>query len=157
MVHARWEDQGMGGQPWPFLAICALSRLHQLIARALDDRLKPLGLSRTGYFLLTTLALMNGGRALLSTLSRLVMIHPTTVKLTVDQLERSGLVVRERHPRDRRATVVRITPLGLERARAANALLENAEEGALGELTGRYEELFGALRDARMAAGDTAF
>jgi DNA-binding MarR family transcriptional regulator len=157
MVHTRWADQGMGGEPWPFLAICSLSRLHQIVARALDDRLKSLELSRTGYFLLTTLALMNGGRALLSALGRLVMIHPTTVKLTVDQLERSGLVVRERHPRDRRATVVRITPLGLERARAANALLENAEEGALGELTGRYEELFGALRDARMAAGDTAF
>jgi DNA-binding MarR family transcriptional regulator len=147
----------MSGEPWPFLAICSLSRLHQIVARTLDDQLKSLELSRTGYFLLTTLALMSGRRALLSALGRLVMIHPTTVKLTVDQLERSGLVTRERHPRDRRATLVRITELGLERARAANAALENADEGTLGELTGRYEELFESLQDVRMAAGDTAF
>ncbi|SEF88609.1 DNA-binding transcriptional regulator, MarR family [Thermomonospora echinospora] len=157
VVHTRWAEEGMAGGPWPFLAMCSLSRLHQILARALEDRLKSLELSRTGYFVLTTLALMNGGRALLSTLGRLMMIHPTTVKLTVDQLERAGLVTRQRHPHDRRATVVRITELGAERARAANAALENADEGPLGGLAGRHEELFDALRDLRLATGDTEF
>ncbi|HEX2316286.1 MAG TPA: MarR family transcriptional regulator [Thermomonospora sp.] len=154
-VPARWAAQGLTGEPWPFLAICSLSRLHQIVGRALDELLRGLDLGRTGYFLLTTLALISGGRARLSTLSRLVMIHPTTVTLTVDQLERAGLVTREPHPRDRRATLVAITDLGRDRAREANAAVERATGGALGDLAGLHEDLFTALRPARLAVGDT--
>src|SRR5690606_41835410 len=98
--------------PWPFLAICAVGRLNQLLNRSLDAELKRLDLTRTGYFLLTTLALLGNGRARLSTLGRFLMMHPTTVKLTADQLETAGLVTRARHPRDRPATLVPITPAG---------------------------------------------
>lgn len=157
ITRARWAEQAMPGTPWPFLATGALSRLHQIVVRALDDRLKSLELSRTGYFLLTTLALVKEERARLSTLSRYLMIHPTTVKLTVDQLERAGLVTRERHPYDRRATLVRLTGPGLQRVREANAALQEATEGPLGELTGHYQELFESLQDIRNIVGDTEF
>ncbi|TDD84209.1 MarR family transcriptional regulator [Actinomadura rubrisoli] len=135
------------------MAICSVGRLQQLLKKGLDIELKRLGLSRTGYFLLTTLALTSSGHARLSTLGRILMMHPTTVKLTVDQLEAAGLVTRARHPHDRRATLVEITPDGRERACAANEALESPD-GALAALGGLHREVFEALQPARLAAGD---
>ncbi|SFP45327.1 DNA-binding transcriptional regulator, MarR family [Actinomadura madurae] len=152
-VRDRWKDQGLRGDPWPFLAICSVGRLNQLLTKALDIELKRLDLTRTGYFLLTTLALSVNGRARLSTLGRILMMHPTTVKLTVDQLEAAGLVGRARHPRDRRATLVEITDAGRERANEVSLALE-APGGALAAFDGMHRDLFEALQPARLAAGD---
>ncbi len=152
-VRDRWEDQGLPGGPWAFLAVCSVGRIHQMFTKALEAELKRFDLNRTGYFLLTTLALTSGGGARLSTLGKILMVHPTTVKLTVDQLERSGLVTRTPHPTDRRATLVVLTPAGRSLAGEANTALE-ATGSALGELGGRYREMFEALQPARLAAGD---
>ncbi|WP_433474046.1 MarR family winged helix-turn-helix transcriptional regulator [Spirillospora sp. CA-142024] len=152
-VRDRWEGQGLHGDPWPFLAICSVGRLNQLLKKALDIELKRLDLTRTGYFLLTTLALTVHGRARLSTLGRILMMHPTTVKLTVDQLEAAGLVSRARHPRDRRATLVEITAAGRERANEVSLALESPG-GALAVFGGMHRDLFEALQPARLAAGD---
>ncbi len=152
-IRDRWEGQGLPGGPWPFMALCSVGRLQQMLTKGLDAELKRFGLGRTGYFLLTTLALTSSGQARLSTLGRLLMMHPTTVKLTVDQLESGGLVTRTRHPRDRRATLVGITAEGRERAGAANAALESPT-GALGALGGMHREVFEALQPARLAVGD---
>ena len=152
-VRNRWDEQGLSGGPWPFMAICAVGRLNQLLKKALDAELKQLDLTRTGYFLLTTLALTTRGQARLSTLGRILIVHPTTVKLTVDQLEAAGLVARSPHPRDRRATLVRITPAGRERANEASLALESPG-GALAAFDGMHREVFEALQPARLAAGD---
>ncbi|MFA1551934.1 MarR family winged helix-turn-helix transcriptional regulator [Actinomadura chokoriensis] len=152
-VRDRWAEQGLQGEPWPFMAICAVGRLNQLLKKALDIELKRLDLTRTGYFLLTTLALTPNGGSRLSTLGRDLMMHPTTVKLTADQLEAAGLVGRTRHPRDRRATLVKITPAGLARVNEVAAALE-APGGALAPFGGTHREVFEALQPARLAAGD---
>jgi len=150
-----WAEQDLPGQPWPFLAFCSISRFQQVLFRALDSELKQYEISRLGYFLLTTLTL-SGRSAGLGALSRMVMVHPTTVKLTIDQLEAAGLVVRESHPTDRRATLAVLTDQGLERVRAIGAALDGAEtEGPMGALNGRFQELFEALQPLRMAVGDT--
>ncbi|MEU5877744.1 MarR family transcriptional regulator [Spirillospora sp. NPDC047279] len=155
-IHDRWDGQGMPGEPWAFMAVCSISRLHQFVKKALDAELKKLDLSRPGYFLLTTLALTTNGRARLSSLGRILMVHPTSVKLTVDQLEAAGLVTRTPHPRDRRATLVQITDAGRDLAGAVNLALE-APEGALAALGAMHEEIFGALQPARLAIGDHDF
>ncbi|WP_307796472.1 MarR family winged helix-turn-helix transcriptional regulator [Actinomadura barringtoniae] len=152
-IRDRWDGQRLPGEPWAFMAICSVGRLNQYVKKALDTELKEHGLSRTGYFLLTTLALTTNGRARLSTLGRILIMHPTTVKLTVDQLEAAGLVTRTPHPRDRRATLVAITEEGTQRAGAVNESLE-APEGALAALGGLHEDLFSALQPARLAIGD---
>ncbi|MFG2091708.1 MULTISPECIES: MarR family winged helix-turn-helix transcriptional regulator [unclassified Spirillospora] len=152
-VRDRWEGQGLLGGPWPFMAICAVGRLNQLLTKALDVELKRLDLTRTGYFLLTTLALSTRGRARLSTLGRVLMMHPTTVKLTVDQLEAAGLVTRTPHPRDRRATLVEVTAAGRERVNEVGLALE-APGGALEPFEGMHRDIFEALQPARLAAGD---
>ncbi|MCP2334783.1 MarR family winged helix-turn-helix transcriptional regulator [Actinomadura rupiterrae] len=152
-IHDRWDGQGLPGQPWPYMAICSVGRLYQLIKKALDGELERCGLSRTGFFLLTTLALTSEGRARLSTLSRFLMLHPTSVKLTVDQLEADGLAARAPHPNDRRATLVLITPAGRELAGRLNLALESPD-GPFGDLAGLYRPLFESLQPMRLAAGD---
>lgn len=138
------------------MALCALSRLHQILAKALESGLKPFRIGRTGYFLLTTLALTTGRSAQLSTLSRLMGVHPTTVTLTIDHLEAEGLVTRRPHHHDRRTTIVEITEEGMERVRKANEALSHAETTPLDGMSGLYEDLFTALQPIREAAGDTA-
>lgn len=152
-VRDRWAEQGLAGGPWPFMAVCAVGRLNQLLTKALDVELKRLDLTRTGYFLLTTLALSTRGQARLSTLGRILLMHPTTVKLTVDQLEAAGLVARAPHPRDRRATLVRITEAGRDRANDVGRALE-APGSALAPFGGLHREVFEALQPARLAGGD---
>ncbi|WP_026314198.1 MarR family winged helix-turn-helix transcriptional regulator [Actinomadura flavalba] len=152
-IHDRWEGQGLPGDPWPFLAMCSIGRLHHMMKKALEGHLKEHGLTRTGYFLLTTLALTGTGRARLTTLSRMLMMHPTSVTLTVDQLRRAGLVTRTPHPRDRRAALVQITDAGRDVTRAVNAALE-APGGPLAALDGHHREIFEALQPARLGLGD---
>ncbi|MFV2177027.1 MarR family winged helix-turn-helix transcriptional regulator [Actinomadura sp. LOL_016] len=139
------------------MTISSVARLHQLLKKALDEELGRLDLGRTGYAVLTTLALIGSGQASLSTLGRWLLLHPTTVKLTVDQLEADGLVERTPHPRDRRATLVGITTAGRERANEANIALE-APGGLLSGLAGdAHDQLFQALQSARLAVGDLEF
>lgn len=152
-VRDRWEGQGLLGGPWPFMAICAVGRLNQLLTKALETELKRFDLTRTGYFLLTTLALTTHDRARLSTLGRILMVHPTTVKLTVDQLEAAGLVTRARHPSDRRATLVEITAAGRDLVNEVSLALE-APRGELAVFAGTHREIFEAIQPARLAAGD---
>ncbi|MFD0901426.1 MarR family winged helix-turn-helix transcriptional regulator [Actinomadura sediminis] len=156
-IKERWDGQGLRGDPGPFMAICAVARLNQLLRKALDEELGRFDLGRTGYAVLTTLALIDSGQAGLSTLGRWLMVHPTTVTLTVDQLRADGLVDRVPHPRDRRAALVQITAKGRERVNEANLALE-APGGPLAGLAGDgHGRLFEALQAARVAVGDLEF
>jgi hypothetical protein len=46
-VRDRWEGQGLRGGPWPFMSICAVGRLNQLLTKALEVELKRLGLTES--------------------------------------------------------------------------------------------------------------
>jgi len=61
-------------------------------------------------------------------LSRVVAIEPPTVARTIDRMVRDGLVVREPHPHDGRATRIRLTPraLALRDDLAAESMAGNA-------------------------------
>ena len=51
-------------------------------------------------------------------------MDPPNVTTVVDDLERAGLVRRQRHPSDRRVTLVAATPAGRALARRAQAVLD---------------------------------
>jgi DNA-binding MarR family transcriptional regulator len=53
------------------------------------------------------------GSCKMSDLSGHLSVTPRNVTKLVDGLEAEGLVVREPHPHDRRATLIRITPAGM--------------------------------------------
>lgn len=85
-------------------------------------------------------------------LSEMLGVAPRTTTSVVDSLERDGLVERVRHPVDRRAFLLALTPLGRERHREAEAVDRDALAVATGGLAPdereRLRELLGLIRAA---------
>ncbi|MDO8106046.1 MarR family transcriptional regulator [Isoptericola sp. b441] len=96
-----------------------------LLRKASHTALAPLGLTPGHARALGTLA--RHGRMRLNALSEHLRIAARSTTEVVDALEADGLVIREPDPTDRRATLVTLTPEGVEvahelkRARAVEA------------------------------------
>ena len=71
-----------------------------------------MGLAPTSYMLLMTVRFTDEGALSLSELGRALMVHPATVTILVDQLEKDELLERRPNPRDRRATLATLTAKG---------------------------------------------
>jgi DNA-binding MarR family transcriptional regulator len=117
------------GQPAPelFVTMVALMRTHQQVITAIDELLKEHDITRTGWLVLSTLQMSEAHARPLGQLGRHMLVHPTTVTLVVDQLEKRGLVRRARHPTDRRTILAELTDAGARVAEKASAAL--AERG----------------------------
>jgi len=72
-------------------------------------------------------------------------IDRTTMVALIDDLESRGLVVRERHPADRRAFLVRGTDAGRELKEAAVRILDEQQRRFLAPLTPQERSTLGAL------------
>ena len=125
-TRGRWSDEG---QPAPelFATMAALMRTHQQVVSSIDEVLKEHDITRTGWLLLGTLQISRAHARPLGQLGRQMLVHPTTVTLVLDQLEKKGLVQRTRHPTDRRTILAELTEAGGRAAEAANTAL--AERG----------------------------
>jgi DNA-binding MarR family transcriptional regulator len=139
------------GQPAAdqFTAMVAILRTHQAMTASIDATLRTHELTRTGYLLMTTLQLSRDGTRPLGQLSRHLMVHPTTVTLALDQLEKRNLVKRSPHPTDRRTILAMLTPAGREVLEVATKALADADFGLAGvdgALSGRVVEMLGEVR-----------
>jgi DNA-binding MarR family transcriptional regulator len=85
-------------------------------------------------------------------LSDMLGVAARTATALVDSLERDGLVERVRHPVDRRAFLLSLTPLGLTRHAEAEEVDRQALAAATGRLDqaerARLRELLARIRDA---------
>jgi DNA-binding MarR family transcriptional regulator len=139
-------------QPAPdqFTAMVAILRTHGAMTASIDATLRTHELTRTGYLLMTTLQLSPDGTRPLGQLSRHLMVHPTTVTLALDQLEKRKLVRRNAHPTDRRTILAVLTPAGQEILdQATKALAENnfGLTGVDGELLRHVIDVLGDVRE----------
>ena len=148
-----WHGQGLG-DPRPFLAMGSMLRMHTLMTAEIDRALKPFEMTRSGYLVLATVQLSEDGTRLLSRIATHMLVHPTTVTLVVDRLERQGLLVRQPHPTDRRATHVRVTPAGSALMREATEALAGVGFGLPGMSDADAAQLTKMLAPVRAAAGD---
>ena len=144
-------------QPAPdqFTAMVAILRTHGAMTASIDATLRTHELTRTGYLLMTTLQLSRDGTRPLGQLSRHLMVHPTTVTLALDQLEKRKLVRRNPHPTDRRTILAVLTPAGREMLDKATKSLADGDFGLAGvdsELSGR---VIGVLGEVRERIGDS--
>lgn len=64
-------------------------------------------------------ALQDGGAMTQKALAQMAAVEQPTMANTLSRMERDGLVMRTPDPNDRRSAQVSLTPLGLERAKAA--------------------------------------
>jgi DNA-binding MarR family transcriptional regulator len=135
-------------------AVTSLMRVQQLVLGRLDELLRPHGLTFARYEALVLLTFSRAGALPLGKMGRRLQVHPTSVTSIVDRLESAGLVVRRRHPDDKRAVLAEITEAGRASVEAATADLVGAEFG-LGILPDdQLQALSALLKPVRKAAGD---
>jgi DNA-binding MarR family transcriptional regulator len=135
-------------------AVTSLMRVQQLVLARLDELLKPHGLTFARYEALVLLTFSRAGALPLGKMGRRLQVHPTSVTSIIDRLETAGLVVRRRHPDDKRAVLAEITEDGRTAVERATADLVGAEFG-LGRLSAEeLQHLSGLLKPVRAAAGD---
>lgn len=149
-----WERQ-TDDDPSGFLAMTSVLRLHHLMTSALEHRLRAeCAISLTDYQILKALQLSETGTWLLSRLAWHLMVHATTVTLSVERLEAKRLVNRHSHPRDRRTTLVTITDEGRELTDRATEAMAGAEFGLPGLTPAQARSLVATLARLRARAGD---
>jgi len=132
----------------PDIALC---RASTLIARAAEEHASRQGLGVGHHLVLKMLAAV--GSCSQQTLSEELRIDRSVMVGVADDLERSGLVRRERNPHDRRSYAVSITEDGRERLGAAEAKTPEFLDRVLGALTSaerrQLTALLGKLLDVR--------
>ena len=101
-----------------------------------------------------SLELSGTGSMILGRLAQELIVHPTTVTLTIDKLEAEGYVKKQPHETDRRAIRATITKAGRAIARRVTTELGAIGFG-LGDLSpSQTTKLAAATHSARRTSGD---
>ena len=108
-------------------AVCfQLYRTSTDVIAAFEARaLRPLGLSHTGFALLTTIWV--GGPQEVRSLARKLRLSKPSITSAIGTLERAGLVRRERSTDDKRLVSVTLTAAGRRLVRKAQSALHRCE------------------------------
>lgn len=152
-MRQRWQDEAQPAADH-FAAMAALLRTHQTVGAGLDKVLRGQDLSRTAYLLMTTLRMSRDHTRPLGQLSRHLIVHPTTITLVIDQLEKRGLVSRAPHPTDRRTVLATLTSDGLAAVDKATLILADTCFGLDGVTPQLAVTLTEILRQVREKIGD---
>ncbi|MEA2180567.1 MAG: hypothetical protein QOG77_3864 [Solirubrobacteraceae bacterium] len=143
---ARWGDEPVAAMA----AVTSVMRVEQILMARLNALLRPFDLTFPRYEALMLLHFTRTGALPLGKMGDRLQVHRTSVTNIVDGLERTGLVRRTAHARDRRSTLAEITDRGRDVAEAATAVL-NADRFATGPLADpdldAVTELLRGLRD----------
>jgi DNA-binding MarR family transcriptional regulator len=130
---SRWGDD-----PVPAMAaVTSVMRVEQILMARLNALLRPFDLNFPRYEALMLLHFSRRGGLPLGKMGDRLQVHRTSVTNIVDGLERTGLVRRTAHARDRRSTVATAV---LHDARFATAPLGDEELSGLTELLRRLRE-----------------
>jgi MarR family transcriptional regulator for hemolysin len=130
---------------------CLAADLGWLLAKAsyslsveIGRAFVPLGVTPRGYHVLEAAA---AGGHTQSDLVEMVGMDKTTMVITIDELEASGLAQRRPCEHDRRARIVVVTPLGHEKIAEGRATVQRVQGEVLAALPGHTADVFlGALQ-----------
>jgi DNA-binding MarR family transcriptional regulator len=150
----QWVAHGWTGPDLGMSAVISLMRAQQIVLGRLEEALRPYDLSYARYEMLTLLSFTRSGELPLSRIGERLQVHPASVTGAVDKLEQQGLVVRVRHPEDRRAVLARLTDRGRQVTEDATAALNAGPFADLGLADPDAERLVELLARLRRSAGD---
>jgi DNA-binding MarR family transcriptional regulator len=111
------------GDPNGIELMASIARTARLMTSRMEATLAEFSLGMSQYLVLMTLLLSETGERRLSHISRHMMVHPTTVTVVIDQLEKKGLVKRKGDPTDRRVILAKLTAAGKAVTREATVAL----------------------------------
>ena len=137
-------------------AATSLMRAHQLVLSAVEDVLRPYGLTFSSYEALMLLTFSRRGEMPLGKMSDRLMVHPASVTNTVDRLEERGLVQRRRDAGDGRRVLAVLTPAGRSLAEAVTGPLNDVCFGLASIAEADAARINAILRQVREAGGDIA-
>jgi DNA-binding MarR family transcriptional regulator len=156
---AAAQDPGgppSGAQRWlnpPEMAgWLAFLEVSHLLDRAIDQQLRQdAGLSHAQYEILGRLAAAEGGQLRMSELAEVIVVSRSGLTYQVTQLEKAGLVRREKCPSDDRGVLATVTSAGRSALdRAAPGHLRVVRENLIDRLTpGQLAALTDGLTAAR--------
>jgi DNA-binding MarR family transcriptional regulator len=150
----QWTAHGWTDAADGMAAVTSVMRAHQIMLARVDEALRPYDLTFARYEMLMLLLFSSAGSLPLSKVGSRLQVHPASVTNVVDRLEAKGLVRRNPHPSDRRATLAEITEAGRELALEATEALNTKVFMAPGLESERVDDLVDVLRDLRRGAGD---
>jgi len=153
-AHRQWRAHGWADAADGMAAVTSVMRAQQLMIGRIEQALRPFGLSFARYEMLRLLGFTREGRLPMSSATARLQVHPASVTNTVGRLERDGLVRREPHPHDRRASVLVLTDEGRQRVEAATAVLNTEVFAQLGLDVEETRVLVRTLAALRRRAGD---
>lgn len=135
-------------------AVTNVMRVQQILQAAVDESLKPHGLTFARYEALVLLSFSQRGSLPMRLMGERLQLHPTSITNIVDRLEAEGLARRLPHPSDRRTTLVELTDAGRDRLVVATEAVTAANFGLLGLDKQEAAALSVLLTKVRQAAGD---
>ena len=150
----HWTERWGGEPARPMAAITSIMRAQQILLARLNETLKPFGLTFPRYEALMLLYYSRRGSLPLGKMGVRLQVHRTSVTNIVDALERTGLVRRTAHARDRRSTLAEITEAGRDVALRATELLNADGFGLTALAEDEQERVTELLRTLRQEAGD---
>ena len=150
----QWTRHGWEKAAPGMAVYASVMRVHQLMLSDVEQVLKPMNLSFARFELLRLLAFTREGRMPMSSVVSRLQVHPASVTSIVDRLVLDGYAKRESHPTDGRATMLVITPSGIELADSATEALNAEPFETLALTEEETNTLTGILARYRKNAGD---
>lgn len=150
----HWVERGWAQAADGMAAVTSLMRAQQIMLARVEEVLRPHDLTFARYELLMLLLFSRDGRLPMSRIGWRLQVHPASVTNVVDRLEADGLVTREPHPSDRRATLAGITDAGRRVAARATEHLNATVFSSPGLEPDEVATLVAVLRTLRRRAGD---
>ena len=148
----NWEEHDLP-DPDAMAAATSIMRAEQIVSGAVEQALRPLGLTFARWELLMLLSFSTHGCLPMTKIGDRLMVHPTGISKLVDKLEEQQLVRRDAHPTDRRTTLATILPAGRKLARRGAKAVADVRYGIdLG--TGELRDLTSIITSLRRNVGD---
>jgi DNA-binding MarR family transcriptional regulator len=135
-------------------AATSIMRAQQVVLAAVDEALRPFGLTFARYEGLVLLTFSRRGSLPLGKMGDRLMIHPTSVTNIIDRLVAAALVERRRNPADGRGVLATLTDHGRDVVRKATKDLMAIDFGLDALDTEDRSLVFDRLRNIRSSAGD---
>jgi DNA-binding MarR family transcriptional regulator len=150
----HWEDHGWGDAAAGMAMVTSIMRAQQILIARVDQVLTRFNLTFARYEVLMLLLFSRRGSLPLGKVGARLQVHPASVTNAVNRLEADGLVRREPHPTDRRATLAALTPAGRRVAQQATEAVNAAVFASTGLTPEQLDDVFRLLRRLRLTEGD---